>query len=133
MKTEEFNENYEIDRQSKGVKAVPKNARAEPVLIKTADGENYDAGETYYFFDSQTAQVRQSLGLRRVGEHLCTFGLNVVAVAKLRANRDDALGDGQKFFKSEIERLQKRIEKFEAEKTGDRRALKEFSLTAGGK
>ncbi|HLM60435.1 MAG TPA: hypothetical protein VK308_06515 [Pyrinomonadaceae bacterium] len=128
MKTKEFNENYEIDRKAKGIKALPKSASAEAVTIRTADGENYDSNETYYFFDSQIAQVRTSAGLRRAGEHLCNFGLNVIAVSKLRANRDAALTDGQNFFKSEVERLQNRIQKFEMEKTGEKRKLKDFSL-----
>lgn len=129
MKTKEFNENYEIDRKAKGIKAVPKNIAADSAAIRTADGENYDPNETYYFFDSQTAQIRTSVGLRRAGEHLCTFGLKVVAVSKLRANQDGALTDGQLFFKLEVERLQKWIQKFESEKTDKKRQLKDFSLT----
>ncbi len=129
MKTDEFNEHYEIDRKSKGVKATAKTLEHRmPLPIYTADGEIYDPAETYYFFDTQTTQVRQTTGLRRVDEHLCTFGLKVVAVAKLRANRDDALAAGQSFFKLEIARLENRIEKFEAEKTGEKRPLKNFSL-----
>lgn len=118
MNTKTFNAHYEIDRKSKGVKAMPKYAHAEPVEILTADGTAYDPSQTYYFFDSQSAEVRQSTGLRRAGDtaHLCTFGLKVVAISKLWANRDYALADGQAFFKSEIERLQKRIQDFELEK-----------------
>jgi len=128
MKTSEFNENYEIDRKSKGVKAMPKNA--EPLAIRTADGEAYDPSVTYYFFDSQATQVRQSTSLRRDGngEHLCALGLKIIAIAKLRANRDDALSDAQFFFKLEIERLQNRIQKLELEKTGEKRKLTDFSI-----
>ncbi len=117
MNTKTFNENFTIDRKSKGVKALPKNAHAEPVEIKTADGTAYDSTQTYFFFEIQTAEVRQSLGLRRDGEHLCVFGLKVIAVAKLRINRDDALADGQEYLKSEIQRLQKRIAGYELEKS----------------
>ncbi len=117
MNTKTFNENYEIDRKSKGVKAMPRNAHVEPVEIMTADGTPYDSNEKYHFFEIQTAEIRQSLGLRRDGEHLCTFGLRVVAIAKLRINRDDALADGQEYLKSEIQRLQKRIKDFELEKS----------------
>ncbi len=117
MNTKTFNENYTIDRKSKGVKALPKNAHTEPVEIMTADGTTYDSTQTYYFFDIQTAEVRPSLSLRRDSEHLCAFGLKVVAVSKLRRNRDDALADGQTYFKSEIERLQKRIADYELEKS----------------
>ena len=124
MNTKTFNENYEIDRKSKGVKALAKNAPAEAVAVQTADGVIYDAAQTYYFFDVQTQEVRQSLGLRRNGEHLCTFGLKVVPVVNLRAEKDDALADGQKFFNSEIERLRERVRKYEAEKSPANRSLK---------
>ena len=126
MNTKTFNENYEIDRKSKGVKALAKNAPAEAVAVQTADGVIYDAAQTYHFFDVQTQEVRQSLGLRRDGEHLCTFGLKVVPVVNLRAEKDDALADGQKFFNSEMNRLQKRIADYELEKSGDKRSLKAF-------
>ena len=124
MKSAEFNKNYEIDRRSKGVKATAKHAAAEVPEILTADGTVYDADQTYHFFDEPTQQIRQSLGLRRSGEHLCTFGLRVVAVSKLRARKDDALADGQKFFNAEIEHLRTRIRKYEAEKQPANRSLK---------
>ncbi|MBA4183188.1 MAG: hypothetical protein H0X49_04160 [Acidobacteria bacterium] len=106
MNTKTFNENFKIDRKSKGVKAMPKHATAEAVEIMTADSTAYDSTSTYYFFDAQTGEVRQSLGLRRDKDYLCAFGLKVVLIAELRASRDDSLTDGQTFFKSEIERLQ---------------------------
>ncbi len=106
---------------------MPKHA---PVAaeIMTADSKPFDPAATYYFFDAQAAEVRQSLGLRRDKDYLCAFGLKVVLIAKLRANRDDALTDGQTFFKSEIERLQERIAEFELEKTNDSRSLKAFLM-----
>ncbi len=128
MNTKTFNENFTIDRKSKGVKAMPKHATAEAVKIMTADGTAYDSTSTYYFFDVQTQEVRQSLGLRRDKDYLCAFGLKVVPIAKLRASRDDAFADGQTFLKSEIERLQKRIAEFELEKTNDSRSLKTFLM-----
>ncbi len=94
----------------------------------TAAGRAYDPAATYHFFDAQAAELRQSLGLRRDKDYLCAFGLKVVTIAKLRASRDDALSDGQTFLKSEIERLQKRIEEFELEKTNDSRSLKAFLM-----
>lgn len=94
---------------------MPKYASV-PVEIMTADEMIYDPNETYHFFDAQTQQIRQSLGLRRSGEYLCTFGLRVVPISKLRNNRSDALADGQSFFKSEIENLENRIKYFETEK-----------------
>ncbi len=88
----------------------------------------YDSTSTYYFFDAQTDEVRQSLGLRRDKDYLCAFGLKVVLIAELRASRDDSLTDGQTFFKSEIERLQERVAEFELEKTNDSRSLKAFLM-----
>ncbi len=130
MDTKTFNQNYTIDRKSKGVKAIAKHApAAQPPEILTADGTVYDSMAAYYFFDPQGDEVRQSIGLRRDGEYLCTFGLKVVVVAKLRASRDDALADGQSFFASEIARLQKRISDFELEKTSESRSLKTFLMS----
>lgn len=128
MNTKTFNENYDLDRKSNVPRAVPKNGVIEVPEIKTADGVVYDRNETYYFFDQSTRSVRQSIGLRRDGTHLCTFGLRVVAVADLRANRDDALSDGQRFFRSEIENLQSRIAEYELEKTTGKRSLKTFLM-----
>jgi len=129
MKSTEFNKSYEIDRKTRaGIRAVPKQSTAELPQIMTADGVIYDPDQTYFFFDAQTAEVRQSLGLRRDGEHLCTFGLRVVQVSKLRSNRDDALADGQAFFSSEINRLHKQIQNFELEKSGKNRSLKTFLM-----
>jgi hypothetical protein len=116
MNTKTFNENYTIDRKSRGVKALPKNAYAESVEIITADGAAYDPNTTYYFFDEQSSEVRQSVGLRRDGDYLCTFGLKVAPISGLHANRADALADGQRVFKSQIKQLQTRIENFELEK-----------------
>ncbi len=119
MNTKTFNQDYELDRKTRaGIRANPKHATAEAVEIMTADSKPFDPAATYYFFDGQAAQVRQSLGLRRDKDYLCAFGLKVVLIAKLRASRDDSLTDGQTFLKSEIERLQKRVAEFELEKTG---------------
>ena len=111
-----------------GIRANPKHAPAISIDIMTADSKPFDPAATYYFFDTQAGEVRQSTGLRRDKDCLCAFGLKAVAVAKLRASRDDALSDGQVFFKSEIERLQKRIAEFELEKTNDSRSLKTFLM-----
>ncbi len=129
MDTKTFNENFTIDRKLKGVKAMPKQAMAAPACeIMTADDTAYDSAAAYFFFDSQTGEVRQSIGLRRDGEHLSTFGLRVIPISKLRIHRDDALADGQSFFKSERARLQKRIADYELEKTNDSRSLKSFLM-----
>ncbi len=130
MNTKTFNQNYELDRKTRaGIRANPKHATAEAVEIMTADSKPYDPAATYHFFDVQTQEVRQSLGLRRDKDYLCAFGLRVVLIAKLHANRDDALTDGQTFFKSEIECLQKRVAEFELEKTNGSRSLKTFLMT----
>lgn len=128
MDTKTFNEHYELDRKSKTARAVPKGAAIEPVEVMTADGVPYDRNATYYFFDAQSADVRTSAGLRRDGEYLCTFGLRVIEISKLRASRNDALADGQAFFKSEIERINKRIADYELEKTTEARSLKAFLM-----
>lgn len=116
LNTKTFNENFTIDRAARGVKALPKNTPTVTHL-RTADGEIYDASRTYYFFDRQGREIRQSVGLREKDGFLSTFGLKVVAVSKLRADRNDALTDGQTFFRDRIEDLQASIEKFEIEKT----------------
>jgi len=123
MNTETFHRDFELDRKAKGVRANPKNAPVVEPEIMTADNADYDAAQTYYFFDEQTREIRQSTGLRRVGEYLSTFGLKVVAVGKLRLKRD-----GQTFFKSEIERLQTRVKEYELEKTTESRSLKAFLM-----
>jgi hypothetical protein len=129
MDAKTFNQNYELDRKAKGVRANAKGAPPEPLeTILTADGTAYDASKTYYFFDHAAAEVRASAGLRRTGEHLCAIGLKVVAVSLLRSTRDGALADGQKFFKSEIERNQERIKNYELEKTSTNRSLKTFLM-----
>lgn len=131
MNTKTFNENFEVDRKARaGVRANPKHLKlVEAPKLLTADGALYDPGQTYYFFDVQGAEIRQSIGLKRNGEYLCTFGLKVVPVSKLRANRGDALADGQEHFKSEIERLKGEIQKFELEKPQEKRSLKSFLMT----
>ncbi len=69
---------------------MPKHALVEVPDILTAGGFYSCPDAAYHFFDAQTGEVRQSIGLRRDGDYLSTFGLKVVAVAKLRINRDDA-------------------------------------------
>jgi hypothetical protein len=128
MNTKSFHENFELDRKAKGVRANPKNMPVVEPDVLTADNSVYDAAQTYFFFDESTKEIRQSTGLRRDKEYLSTFGLRVVEIGKLRSKRDDALTDGQTFFKSEIERLQTRIKEFELEKTTENRSLKAFLM-----
>jgi hypothetical protein len=120
MKTAEFNKNFEISKTSKrGIRANPKTADALPKPeIETADGEIYDAGKVYFFFDESTRKVRSSTGLRQIENiYLGTFGLRVVEIGKLRNSKDAALSDGQDFFRNRIGELNEMIEAFEAEKT----------------
>lgn len=129
MKTDEFNEHYEINRKAKGLSADPKTLEYRtPAPVYTADNEVYDQDENYFFFDSANIRVRRSSGMQRIGEHLCVHGLKVVAVAKLFANQDDAITAAQDFLRSEITRNEKRIEKLEAAKTSEKRKLKNFSI-----
>jgi hypothetical protein len=61
MDAKTFNQNYELDRKAKGVRANAKGAPPEPLeTILTADGTAYDASKTYYFFDQSAAEVRAS-------------------------------------------------------------------------
>ena len=120
-----FKENYELVSSKSGLKAVPKSAAGFPDAL-TGDGEIFNPENRYYFFDESGREVRSSIGLRRIAEDaLGSFGLTVCKISQLRANRDDALSDGQEFFKAEIEKLQEKIEAFEAEKAekGDANAL----------
>ena len=123
MKTTEFNENFEIDRKSRGVKATAKHAPA-PEMPKTADGTPYDAETLYHFFDESARVVRASNGLRLIGDYLCGFGLKIVAVADLHTSRDAALSAAQAFFNAEIEKLRERIRECETEKQPRNRSLK---------
>jgi hypothetical protein len=130
MKTKTFNQNYELDRKARG--GIRANAKYADVQqspeITTADGTAYDESRTYYFFDAGAGEVRQSTGLRRTGDHLCALGLKIVPLAQLRSKRDDALADGQEFFKSEVERFRERIKSYELEKSSENRSLKTFLM-----
>jgi hypothetical protein len=123
MDTETFHENFSVDRKAKDVCANTKNASQPEPDVLTAGGAIYDAAQTYFFFDESTKEVRESTGLRRDKGHLSTFGLRVVEIGRLRVKRNDALSDGQTFFKSEIERLQNRVKEYELEKTPESRRL----------
>lgn len=123
MKMKTFNENFEIDRKSKGLKATAKHAPAIDAP-PTADGTAYDANTAYYFFDEASREVRRSTGFSRNGDHLSAFGLKICEVSKLHKIRDAALTDGQTFFNSEIEALRDRIRKYESEKQPANRSLK---------
>lgn len=117
MNTKDFNENYEIDRKSKGVKAMPKASGSYPETF-TADGEPFNPENKYHFFDTSTQTVRSTIGLRRVcNDWIGGFGLRIVEIKYLRVNQTDALSDGQECSRKEIQILQEKIFDFEQEKT----------------
>jgi hypothetical protein len=118
MKAEDFNKNYSIDTKARrGVKAVSKTAGGYPETL-TADNVPFNSENQYFFFDTSTGNVRESIGLRRVdAEWLGGFGLRIIEIEKLRGLKSDALGDGQAHFKGEIQKLQEKIADFETEKT----------------
>lgn len=117
MKTAQFNENYTLDQKAKGIRAMPKNPVGFPARL-TADSEPFNPEEKYFFFDESTRNVRQTIGLRRVDDDwLGSFGLRIAKIEALRANKADALSDGQDFFRKRIENLRESIQDFEIEKS----------------
>jgi hypothetical protein len=137
MKTSEFNENYRLESSSRGIRAIPKLGKSgiRPDVL-TADGEPFDSEKVYHFYNAGDGKVRESTGLRRVDDdHLGSLGLRIVAIAKLRSVKDDALADGQKCFLDEIQKLRERIIAFEVQKTPKARSLKSYLMaksTGGG-
>ncbi|HEY0048120.1 MAG TPA: hypothetical protein VGB68_02460 [Pyrinomonadaceae bacterium] len=118
MKADEFNQDFELDKKARrGLRAVPKKPVGFPEVL-TADGEPFDANQTYFYFDEQARTVRQTDGLRRVdAAWLGSLGFRVVLIEKLRSDRNAALDDGQAFIRNQIADFQKIIESFELEKT----------------
>lgn len=117
MKTKIFRENFELVSSKSGLKAVPKSGGGFPEAI-TADGAIFNPDKKYYFFDRDSSAVRLTVGLRRIDESwLGSFGLRVVEIGRLRKERNDALGDGQSFFRNQIAELNEKIADFEAEKS----------------
>lgn len=136
MKVDEFRQKFTIDTDArKGIKGVPKNAVADFPEAMTADKLPFDQNKNYFYFNEQKSEVCQTaaLGLRQIKKTLMlgSMGLPVVAVAELRASRNDALGDGQKYFLDEIEKLREKIREFEAEKTPEVRSLKSILMAKG--
>jgi hypothetical protein len=86
----------------------------------TADGEPYQSSRTYYLVTEDGSITGQE------GIHFpCTIPASV-----LRANRDDAITDGQRRILAEIDRLRELITRLESEKTPKARTLK-YKLMAG--
>jgi hypothetical protein len=116
MKTSEFNKKFDLTKTAKGVRAVPKTGAGFTEAL-TSDGVPFNSEAQYYFFDESTQKVRQTIGLRRIDESwLGSFGLRIVKIENLRASQNDALTDGQNYFRKQIKNLQETIEKFESEK-----------------
>lgn len=127
MKTAEFNKSFEIDRKAKGIKALPKGAAPGFPEAMTADGKSYSQAENYFFFDESAKEIRQiaRTGLRQIdAAWLGSMGYKIVKIANLRADRNDALADGQDYFLKQIEDLREAVRRFEAEKTPEARSLK---------
>ena len=132
MKTTEFNRNYELDRQSRGIKATSKRAAAEYPVTLTADGKPFNHSVVYFFFDVSRGEVRATDHLRRIdGEHLGSMGLRIVAISKLHASKDRAIEDAQKHCLDEIEKFKTKIRDFEQLKSPQARTTK-FILMARG-
>jgi len=129
MKTNEFRNSFEIDRASKVPRATRKDGERMPYpAALTADGHPFNHLAVYFFFDG--LDVRDSEHLRRMdGENLGSIGLRIVAINKLRKSRDVALADAQKHYLNEINACQKKIGKFENQKTPTARTMK-FILMA---
>lgn len=126
MNTDEFKENYNLDRDGR---AYEKRGKAAPVF-KTADGEIFDHSKTYFFFDERACAVRQSLGLvPNNNGYLCgANNFKVIEIARLRNDKDKALSDGQKHFSKEIKKYQNLIAEFELAKTVKSRSLKTYLM-----
>jgi hypothetical protein len=133
MKTDECNKTFQIDRTARGLKGVSKLGNAKPIaMVKTADGELFNPGSVYFFFQPRELTVRDSQGLRLVGDqHLGSMGLRIVAIDQLRSTRDNAIEDGEKWLVNEIDRLRDHIRKLEDQKAPENRTLK-FILMAKG-
>lgn len=124
MNARTFNENFEIDRAARGVKANAKGFSPGFPETLTADGETWKPDVEYHFFDTSAGSVRTTKNLRRVGDHLGSLGLRVVPIAALRSNKDAALEDGQKELLASIEKLKEQIRALESEKSPKGRTLK---------
>jgi hypothetical protein len=100
--------------------------------VMTEDGEPFDFDKLYYFFDTYREQVRDTAHLRRIdADSLGSMGAKIIAIEKLRASRDDAINDAQKFYLGEIERLRQTVRRLESEKTPKSRSLKAVLMAQG--
>jgi hypothetical protein len=130
MKSADFNQNFEIDRTARGVKASPRSAIVEKPEALTADGKPFSYSAIYHFFDGEA--VRTSEGLRRIDlENIGSPGCRVVRIDRLRETRDAALEDAQKAFVKKIEDLRDKVREFEEQKTPANRTMK-FVLSCRG-
>ena len=119
MKAKEFNENFSIDRNSPGVKAVemvPGRRKKKPEIYLTKNGQPYNPDREYFFYDKQFKDVKSSKPYKQIDESIGTFGLRVAPISELRLNRDSALHDAQRGIRKDIESLQELIRKLELQK-----------------
>jgi len=109
-----------------------KNGKHEYPVAVTADGSTFAYRITYFFFDEDTEEIRNTSGLRRINlEAVGSMGYPVITIAKLHPTKEAAIEVGQKFFLAEIERLRTAIRKFEGEKAPKNRSLKAELMARG--
>src|SRR5262249_31534362 len=91
----------------------------------TADGIEFDPSIEYFFCDGQ--QIRSSNGLHRLDDHIGGNGLRVIAIDKLRSDRDAALSDAQDGMIAKMTELQEKVAEFEAMKKPENRSLRRIA------
>jgi hypothetical protein len=129
MKTQEFNENYELENGS-GLKARKRNLPKQPPVYATANGEPFDQNRTYYFFDEQSKAIRTNQGLRPNDEGFLTaMAWKVIEIKKLHTDKDNAVRDGQEFYKQAITDAREKIQKLETQKSPANRSLKQILIS----
>jgi len=123
-----FNENFDLTRSGR---AVPKNSLAldSAPVRHTADGETFNQGTNYFFFDESNLTVRESAGLVPVAEHLTgANGFKIVPIDRVRSARSAALADGQNYLREEIRKASALIAEFELQKAPESQSLKNYLI-----
>jgi hypothetical protein len=100
----------------------------DKVVIETADGTPFDPECNYFWFDVQSLQVRESGALRRVGDHLGSMGLRIVAIKDLFRDRNAAIDAGEMHLVDEVRKLKDEIRRLEGEKSPERRTLRYLTM-----
>ncbi len=132
MKTEQFHNQFEIDRSARGLKAVPKPVAPEESPVAIADGSSFLLTKNYWWYDAQARVVRSTDGLRRIGtDHLGSDSWKVIRIDQLHSDRGDAVDAGQKILLSEMEKLRDAIQSLEYSKPKAERSLKRILQSRG--